>query len=102
MARKRIVCIQRRMKQEDPHRHISYLGVGGEGGWSEMLMAEDAIRHLRSPSGDRYYVRGQDGWEADMRLGKCPFCTEAHEFLCSAPDLAARDKLLTLPECGEP
>ena len=102
MARKRIVCIQRRLKDEDPNRHVSYLGVGGDAGWAEMLMVEDAIRHLRSPAGDRYYVRGQDGWEADVRLGKCPFCAEAHDFLYSAPDLTARDKLLSLPACGEP
>jgi hypothetical protein len=102
MSRKRIVCIQHRMKQDDPNRHASYVGVGGDGGWAEMLMVEDVLRHLRSPAGDRYFVRGQDGWEADVRLGKCPFCTDAHEFLCSAPDLTARDKLLSLPECGEP
>jgi len=102
MSRKRIVCIQRRMKQEDPNRHISYVGVGGDAGWSEMLMVEDVLRHLRSPSGDRYFVRGQDGWEADVRLGRCPFCADAHELLCSAPDLTARDKLLSLAECGEP
>ncbi len=102
MARKRIVCIQRRMKQEDPHRHASYLGVGGDGGWAEMLMVEEVLRHLRSPQGDRYFVHGQDGWEAEVRLGKCPFCAEGHEFLCSAPDFSTRDKLLSLPECGEP
>jgi hypothetical protein len=102
MARKKIVCIQRRMKQEDASRHLSYVGVGGDGGWSEMLMVEDVLRNLHSPAGDRYFLRGQDGWEAELRLGKCPFCSDAHEFLCSAPDLTARDKLLSLPECGEP
>jgi hypothetical protein len=39
------------------------------------------IRQLRMPAGDRYYVRGNDGSEADVRLGKCPFCAHAHTFV---------------------
>ncbi|MGE0406853.1 MAG: hypothetical protein AB7O65_11185 [Candidatus Korobacteraceae bacterium] len=100
MARKRIVCITRKFKDEDPHRHISYVGIGDENGWTQTLMSEEIIRHLQSEGGDRFYVRGRDGWESDIRLGKCPFCGPEHQFLCSTPDLTARDKLLTLPECG--
>ncbi|HXZ82040.1 MAG TPA: hypothetical protein VEG30_19075 [Terriglobales bacterium] len=100
MARKQIICLTRRMKDEDPHRHISHLGIGDENGWSEVLMAEEVIWQLKSESGDRYFLRGRDGWEADVKLGKCPFCSADHVFLCSAPDLTATDKLLTLPVCG--
>ena len=100
VARKRIICITRKFKDEDAHRHISHVGIGDEGGWTQTLMSEEIIRHLRNESGDRYFVRGRDGWESEVRLGKCPFCGPQHEFLCSAPDLTARDKLLTLPECG--
>ncbi len=90
------------MKDEDPDRHIAYLGIGTESGWSEMLMAEEVTRQLQLPEGDRYYVRGRDGWEAEVKLGRCQFCARHHEFLRTAPDLTARDKLLTLPQCGEP
>lgn len=100
--RKRIVCLTRRDRRDDPHRHIAYLGVGDDDGWREMLMAEEVTFQLRQPVGDRYYVRGRDGWEAEVQLGRCPFCPEGHTALCSSPDLTARDKLLTLPACGEP
>ena len=99
MTRKRIVCIQRKDKREDPSRHISHVGIGDDNGWTEVLLAEEVSEQLRSPTGDRFYVRGRDGWEAEVRLGKCPLCTEQHTFLCSAPDLTAKDKLLSLPLC---
>ena len=99
MARKRIICINRRFKDEDPHRHISHVGIGDEHGWSQVLMVEEVVAQLRSESGDRFYVRGRDGWEAEVGLGKCLFCAGDHAFLRSAPDLTARDKLLTLPQC---
>jgi len=101
VPRKRIVCITRRFKDEDPHRHISHVGIGDDDGWTQTLMVEEVLWQLRAQNGDRFYVRGRDGWEAEVRLGKCPFCGPNHEFLCSAPDLTARDKLLTLPACGE-
>jgi len=100
MARKQIICLTRRMKDEDPHRHISHVGIGDDGGWSEVLMVEEVIWQLNSESGDRYFLRGRDGWEAEVKLGACPFCSQGHTFLCSAPDLSAKDKLLTLPVCG--
>jgi hypothetical protein len=102
MARRRVVCISRRMKHEDPHRHISHLGIGGDGGFSEVLMVEEVAAHLAAAEGHRYYVRGGDGWEAEIKLGTCLFCPEPHPFLRSAPDLKGADKLLTLPLCGEP
>ncbi len=101
MDRKRIVCITRKFKDEDPHRHISHLGIGDDAGWQRVLMAEEVLAQLRLPDGDRFYVRGRDGWEAEVCLGKCPFCGPGHEFLCSSPDLTAADKLLSLPQCGE-
>ena len=101
MGRKRIVCISRRPRSEDPQRHISHLGIGDEQGWSQVLMVEEVVWQLRRAEGDRFYVRGRDGWEAEVKLGKCPLCRDAHEALCSAPDLTAADKLLSLPACGE-
>ncbi len=100
MARKRIVCITRRFKDEDPQRHISHLGVGDENGFREILMAEEVMWQLRLPDGDRFYVRGRDGWEAEVKLGRCCLCSEDHTTICSAPDLTAPDKLLSLPQCG--
>ena len=73
MARKRIICVTRKFKDEDPHRDISHLGIGDEGGWTQTLMSEEVTRHLRTEGGDRYFVRGRDGWESEVRLGKCPF-----------------------------
>jgi hypothetical protein len=100
VARRRIVCITRKFKDEDSYRHISHLGIGDDAGWVQDLMAEEVLWQLRSPEGDRYFVRGRDGWESEIRIGACPFCGPGHQFLCSAPDLTAPDKLLTLPACG--
>lgn len=100
MARKRIVCITRRFKDEDPHRHISHLGIGDDDGFREILMAEEVVAHLRRADGDRFYVRGRDGWEAEVKLGPCFLCREDHPAIRSAPDLTAPDKLLSLPQCG--
>ena len=99
--RKRIVCITRRDRAQDPHRHISHVGIGDDDGWKEVLMVEEVVAHLKRENGDRFYVRGRDGWEAEVRLGKCPFCDDPHQALCSVADLTAKDKLLTLGPCGE-
>ena len=99
--RHEIICVTRRDKREDPHRHISHLGIGDPGGWSRVLMVEEIIAQMKRPDGDRYFLRGRDGWEADLKLGRCPFCPEGHEFIASAPDLTAKDKLLTLAICAE-
>lgn len=101
MTRKRIVCITRRDRAEDPHRHISHVGIGDDDGWKEVLMVEEVEAHLRRENGDRFYVRGRDGWEADVKLGKCPFCEHPHQALSSVADLTAKDKLLTLAPCSE-
>jgi hypothetical protein len=97
----RIVCATRRPRTEDPARHISHVGLGDEGGWSRVLMVEEVIRHLRKDDGDRYFVRGADGWEAEVKLGRCPFCSDGHEFIVTVADLMAKDKLMTLPSCGD-
>jgi hypothetical protein len=99
--RKRIVCITRKDRAEDPHRHVSHVGIGDDDGWKEVLMVEEVVAHLRRENGDRFYVRGRDGWEAEVKLGKCPFCTDPHQALCSVADLTAKDKLLTLSPCGD-
>ena len=99
--RKRIVCITRKDRAEDPHRHISHAGIGDDEGWKEVLMVEEVEAQLRRANGDRFYVRGRDGWEAEVKLGKCPFCNGPHLALCSVADLTAKDKLLTLGPCGE-
>ena len=101
MARKRIVCITRRFKDEDPDRHLSHVGIGDDDGWREVLMVEEVMAHLRRPDGDRFYVRGRDGWEAEVTLGACFLCRQPHSSLRSAPDLTAADKLLSLAACGE-
>jgi len=96
-----IICITRRDKREDPARHISHVGLGDGQGWSRVLLVEEVLAQMKQPDGDRYFLRGRDGWEADVKLAKCPFCTEPHEFLVSAPDLTARDKLMTLAPCAD-
>jgi hypothetical protein len=101
LARHQIICIVRLPRSEDPKRHISHVGLGTPDGWSRVLMAEEIIFQLKKEDGDRYFLRGRDGWEADVKLGKCPFCAETHEFLMSAPDLTAKDKLMTLATCAD-
>jgi hypothetical protein len=99
--RHQIICITRRDRRDDPARHISHVGLGDPGGWSRVLMVEEVIAQLVKPDGDRYFLKGRDGWEADVKLGHCPFCSEGHEFIASAPDLNAKDKLMTLPACAD-
>src|SRR4029077_1962024 len=81
--RRQIICLTRASRTDDPHRHITHVGLGDEGGWSRVMMVEEIIAHLKRPEGDRYYLRGRDGWEADVKLGKCPFCPTGHEFIAS-------------------
>ena len=65
------------------------------------MMVEEIVFNLKKEDGDRYFLRGRDGWEAEVKLGKCLFCVTGHEFLVSAPDLTAKDKLMTLPACAD-
>jgi len=64
-------------------------------------MVEEVIVQLKRDGGDRYFLRGRDGWEAEVKLGRCTFCAQGHEFIVSTSDLNAKDKLMTLPVCGE-
>jgi hypothetical protein len=86
MTRKRITCINKAPTHQDPNSHITHVGVGSDGGWSERLPVNVVIQQLQSPFGDRYYVRGSDGSQADVRLGKCAFCAHAHTFIRTSPD----------------
>jgi hypothetical protein len=99
MARKRITCINKAPTHQDPSTHITHVGIGAATGWSERLTVAAVIRQLQNPLGDRYYVHGTDGSQADVRLGKCPFCAHAHTFIRTTPDHSLKDNLLWLPEC---
>ena len=99
MARKRITCIHKAPSHQDPNTHITIVGVGDEHGWRERLAVGDVIAQLQRPLGDRYFVRGSDGSEADVRLGKRAFCAHAHTFIRTTPDHSLKDNLLSLPEC---
>jgi hypothetical protein len=101
MLRHRIICVTRASRTEDPHRHPTHAGLGNEGGWSRVMMVEEIIFQLKKGDGDRYFLRGRDGWEAEVKVGRCAFCAKQHEFLVSAPDLTAKDKLMTLPACAD-
>ncbi len=100
MARKRIVCINKAPTHQDPNHHITHVGVGDGSGWSERLTVQQVIQQLQLPWGDRYFVRGNDGSEADVRLGKCSFCAHAHTFIRTTPDHSLADNLLSLSECA--
>jgi hypothetical protein len=97
--RKRVLCIHRRPTEEDPHRHITHVGVGRDHRWTEKLAITQVIRQLESPTGDRYYIRGEDGSEADVRLRNCPHCGR-HLYIRTTPDHSKADDLLKLPECS--
>lgn len=99
MSRKRITCINKAPSHQDPNSHITNVGVGDEAGWWEKLSVTEVIRQLQNPFGDRYYVRGRDGSQAEVRLGTCPFCAHAHTFIRTTPDRSLKDNLLYLPEC---
>jgi len=99
MTRKRITCINKAPTHQDPNSHITAVGVGDGKGWPERLPVSEVIQQLRNPFGDRYYVRGSDGSQADVRLGKCAFCAHAHTFIRTAFDYSLKDNLLSLPVC---
>lgn len=99
MAKKRITCINKAPSHEDPKHHITAVGIGTDTGWTERLPVQSVIKQLQSPAGDRYYVRGSDSSQADVRLGKCLFCAHAHTFIRTTPDHSRADNLLSLPEC---
>lgn len=99
MSRKRITCINKAPYHQDPYTHITQVGVGNESGWRERLPVQNVIAQLQNPYGDRYYVRGSDGSESVVRLGKCLFCANAHTFIRTTPDDSVKDNLLSLPEC---
>src|SRR6266403_4367750 len=99
MTRKRIICINKAPTHEEPNSHITAVGIGVEKGWSERLPVNVVIQQLQNPFGDRYYVHGSDGSQADVRLGKCSFCAHAHTFIRTTPDHSLKDNLLQLPEC---
>jgi hypothetical protein len=99
MARKRITCINKAPTHQDPYHHITHVGVGGDAGWSEHLPVATVIQQLQLPGGDRYYVLGGDGSQADVRLGRCLHCASAHLFIRTTPDYSLQDNLLSLPEC---
>jgi hypothetical protein len=98
MSRKRIVCINKKPYHQDPYTHITQVGIGTNDGWSEKLDVQTVINQLRQPLGDRYYVRGSDGSEADVRLGKCLHCG-GHTYIRTTPDHSLKDNLLSLVEC---
>lgn len=94
MSRKRVTCINKAPYHQDPDTHITHVGIG-----TERLPVRQVIQQLQSPIGDRYFVRGPDGSEADVRLGRCLFCSNAHTFIRTTPDHSVKDNLLSLPEC---
>lgn len=100
MSRKRIICINKAPYHQDPDTHITHVGIGTDRGYSERLTVDRVIQQLRSAVGDRYFVRGSDGSGADVRLGRCPFCSNAHTFIRTTPDHSVEDNLLSLPECN--
>jgi len=99
MAKKRITCINKAPYHQDPNTHITRVGVRNGDGSTETLGVQTVIDNLKSPWGDRYYVRGSDGSEADVRVGKCLHCANAHTFIRTTPDYSLQDNLLSLPEC---
>jgi hypothetical protein len=97
--RRLVVCVIKAPTRQDPNHHITHVGVGDSSGWKEKVNVAEVILQLQSPAGDRYYVLGRDGAQADVRLGNCPFCFDAHIFIRTTPDHSRADNLLSLLEC---
>ncbi len=95
MARKRIVCIKRGLKHEDPYRHISQVGIGEGAGFSEVLLVEEVTQQLQSPTGDRFYVHGSDGREA---AGEAGAAAGVHAFSRALGELA--EGVIAPSQCG--
>jgi hypothetical protein len=102
MRRKRIVCIEKKPTHHDRHHHITHVGVGLEGGKAqERLSTEEVIAQLKNPAGDRFFVIGADGAEAEVIYKDCPVCGLGHQFITTTPDHTKTDNLLSLRECRE-
>ena len=99
MALKRIVCIHKYPTHQDPHHHIEYVGATNGSAVADRVDVAEVIRQLESLVGDRYYVRGNDGSTASVRVGKCLHCRGSHKYIRTTPDHSTQDNLLSQPEC---
>jgi hypothetical protein len=99
MSLKRIACIHKYPTHQDPYHHIEYVGAINGSTTTERLTVSEVIRQLESPTGDRFYVRGNDGSTANVRVGKCLHCSQAHKYIRTTPDYSTQDNLLSQPEC---
>ncbi|HTO77369.1 MAG TPA: DUF3892 domain-containing protein [Thermoanaerobaculia bacterium] len=81
------------------HKHIEYLGLGDETGWSRRVSVPDAIQQLRSPWGDRYYtISPSTGWEAEVIEGACEVCGQ-RPYVRTTADGIRDNNLLSLTYC---
>ena len=100
MANKRVICINKAPSHDDTHHHITYVGIGGDSGYSERLSVSTVIANLKNPYGDRYYVLGSNNSQSWVIYKQCPRCKHAHEIISTTPDNTKSDNLLSLPECN--
>jgi len=101
VARQRIVCITKHPTHQDRYHRITHVGIGTNANKaSEKLDVATVIRNIKSASGDRYYVVGYDGSEANVIVRRCPHCSNAHDIIATTADDTKRDNLLELRECN--
>lgn len=100
--RKRIVCIEKKPTHHDRHHHITHVGIGQDREKAqERISTEEVIRNLKNPAGDRFYVVGTHGAEAEVIYKDCPVCGSGHEVITTVADQTKTDNLLSLRECSE-
>jgi hypothetical protein len=95
----RVICIAKKPSHDDRHHHITAIGIEKAHG-TETLTAAQAISQIEHPQGDRYYVEGGDGSQAEVIVHEYHSNGNHHRILTTTPDHTKKDNLLSLPECS--
>lgn len=75
MAVYQVICVNKTRSADGSHEHLSYLGLGGQAGWTRRITVDEAVRQLRSPGGDRYYtISPSTDVRAEVIEGSCERC----------------------------
>ena len=94
----RVTCIAKKPSHDDRHHHITSIGIEKPTG-TEILTAAQAIAQLDHPQGDRYYVAGSDGSQADVIVHEYTSGGNKHRILTTTRDHTKKDNLLSLDDC---
>ena len=96
----RVICIEKKPSHDDRHHHITSIGLEKPNG-TEILTAAQAIAQLDHSQGDRYYVAGPDGSQAEVIVHEYTSGGTKHRILTTTRDRTKKDNLLSLDDCSD-